>query len=488
MKKGIQSSNKTNVIAYNLTSTQFKDSTIREDEDLQYLHSSTSKRSIIPIKKARFLILSILAFAIIIIGIYIFFLRSAKGVPVTSDKSYVLPTSFYTTYPDLTHIKGKYKEAYAFLLCSNPIDDAGSIHFYFESLLAFILRLKKARADETRDIIVLACDLTYGFQFDIIRKTGVTLIPVEVIVTERVPRVAWWKYNFTKFHFWKLIFWDRILYLDTDLLCDDRLFNIWDDPATRLQTKPPEGVDLDSVWYGQTVRSLYPYIEAYTYDTWDPNSKNSEYFNAGISIFKPSLEHYNVLMNITYDYSIYLMVMEQSALAIAYSKDGPLPWTTFNETYNMASMIYKKADWIVCYHGKLWHGDKDDPLHMMWVKSYDEMKRDFFNISIVSAKHTCTIKNHLLIIDGLNLTHGIGVLYYMTTQNLDYFPTYEEIKDSYLNNSAQNYTFVPQENKLSTFTIDNLAANTDYRVFYYAETFSRFNPLTDIYYRNCTAA
>jgi hypothetical protein len=76
----------------------------------------------------------------------------------------------------------------------------------------------------------------------------------------------------------------------------------------------------------------------------------------------------------------------------------------------------------------------------------------------------------------------------MITQNLEYFPTYEEIKDNYLNNSTQDYIFIPQGNKLSAFTIDNLVANTDYRVFYYAETFSRFNPMTDIYYRNCTAA
>lgn len=486
MKKGSNSSHNPKDIAYDLTPTQFKESTIQEDEDLQYLHPSTRKSYPISMKKALFLVFSILVLVVILVSTY-FFLYGDPAV-IKPDESYVVPPSFYTTYPDITQIKGKYKEAYAFLLCSSTIDDAGSIHFYFESLLAFILKLKKAREDEIRDIIVLACDLTYDYQFDIIRKTGVLLIPVKVVITERIPKISWWKYNFTKFYLWQLVFWDRILFLDIDLVCDDRLFNIWDDPATKLQTKPPAGIDLDSIWFGQTVRSLYPYIEAYTYDTWSPASKSIESFNNGIFIFKPSLEHYNILMNITYDYSLDLDVMEQTALNIAYSKKGPVPWTTFNETYNMASMIYKeKREWIVCYHGKLWHGEKDDPLHMMWVKGYEEMKRDFYNISIISEKQKCTTKNGIIIINGLNLTQGTGILYYMITQNLEHFPTYEEIKASYLNTSSQEFIIIPHGDKLSTITINNLAPNIDYRIFYFAETFSRFNPMTNIYYRNCTA-
>jgi len=468
-------------IDFEQTPTQVKDSNYQDDEDVRFLDSSRNKRSLYSIKKILF---AVLALTMIILIFYLILLASSPP-PLRSDKSYVLPTSFYTTYPDLTHIKGKYKEAYAFLLCSSRVDNAGSIHFYFEALLAFILRLKKAKADETRDIIVLACDFTYDFQFDIIRKTGVILIPVEVVITERVPVISWWTYNFTKFYLWKLIFWDRILFLDIDLFCDDRLFNIWDDPATRLQTKPPEGVDLDSVWYGQTVRSLYPYIEAYTYDTWSPSSKGAESFNNGIFIFKPSLEHYNVLMNITYNYSIPLEVMEQTALNVAYSKKGPVPWTTFNETYNMATLVYKKADWIVCYHGKLWYGGLDDELHVMWQKSYNELTTNFYNISIVSERSECLFANTSLTISKLRLTNSFGILYYLITRDFTYYPTYEEIKDAYMK-SASDYIPISEGNMMSSITIDNITANVNYRVFYYAETLSRFNPVTDIYYRNCS--
>ena len=257
-------------------------------------------------------------------------------------------------------------EAYAYMFCSRPELGEGKF-MYYQALLLNLYKLKaqnEAMISKPRDILVLVCSYTPTWQIIEMNNLGVIVIVVDPIIPSgKISAYDGYLDQFTKYHLFRLTEWERILYLDIDTNIQKQAYLIWDDPSTQLITGPPpeynKSIDDDAMSYNRS--SLYPYLMAAALD-WpcrlspidcDPYFRN--YFNAGLFMIKPSMDHFHMLiaeMNKNTDRRDY---MEQDLMNLVYRKDGELPWKLIPLRYNSYFGVGNlKDDEISIIHTKLW--------------------------------------------------------------------------------------------------------------------------------------
>jgi alpha-N-acetylglucosamine transferase len=436
---------------------------------------------------------SLTTLIIFIILALFYIMRVRIEVTTRSTNQYMLPETFSQTPADLTTVKGTHIEAYGLLLCTDPGVDEEQQTIYINALKVMIFRLIKMQATSTvkRDIVVLACTFTPFWQLEVVQKMGVILSMVESLTPPRSLDFQRWKHNFTKFQFWRLVLWDRVLFMDVDILFleERNFFDIWEHPATQVRYNPPENIDPNTLYFGWPIKMLYPYVIGLGYDTYCRKcSYRDRGPNSGVFITKPNLVHYEMMKKIAFDVSIPFKIMEQTALDYIFNITGPLPWTEFEDKYNWTPEYNPLLESIKGYHVKGWLKEKpvwmeSDPktwgnLPSLWQSYYTQMEASLFNISILPESPKIIIGSKYVSVTKLTLSSDHGVLYYLATNDLNYYPTHAQL----IENSEQPINISSDAN--TEFTLVELNTNTKYRVFYTAKTSAIYAPLTNIYYIN----
>jgi alpha-N-acetylglucosamine transferase len=195
-------------------------------------------------------------------------------------------------------------------------------------------------------------------------------------------------------------------------------------PAAQIINKPPP--NSPSKYLGFEVEELYLYLFAASIDTWGwEYNTQIDKFNGGLLMIKPSVIHFNLLMQTTYNLSNYFAEMEQSTLNYVYSRseNRPLPFSLLNTTYNFFPEVNSNFTAArKAYHAKLWRTDLPEVLKGLgevWQNEYTGMKATYSGtVSILSDNVALSSRNDSITVSGLSLSSGTGTFFAVASINL----------------------------------------------------------------------
>ncbi|KAF2756921.1 nucleotide-diphospho-sugar transferase [Pseudovirgaria hyperparasitica] len=234
-------------------------------------------------------------------------------------------------------------------------------------------------------------------------KDGATIHPVDWLT----PNTDWmqksggaqretWHDIMSKLHVYELTDYSRVLLIDGDTLLQSPLDQIFDDPMAQLMqtnndpelTKDDEAPLPEKYLLASTAEVEGP---DHSFPPTDEEVRNPDYFCAGFFMLAPSKEMYEhvvSVMNIEDRFSP--LYMEQNLLNYVHRRDGPMPWTGLDRTWNIRDLNENDLDGgVVSAHMKWWEEPlshhqkvKDWFLAVRWkmegyYQGYDELKGKF---------------------------------------------------------------------------------------------------------------
>jgi hypothetical protein len=469
-----------------------------ESDDIQLLTTHNEKWNILVQEKIKRLNILLVFSGMIIILLACSFLNTDPPQPPKYDPpKYDPPQVWEEIYrcPDLTTLKGKYKEAYVFLYCSR---NDPKVDVYYDMMSITIYKIQ-AMSKVPRDIVILTCPFTSFTKFETLRRlAGVILAPVETLAIPQFIFRNESRDSPTRLHGWKLIGWERVLMLDSDVYLWENWEDIWDEPVAQIRTAPPanSSYTLNSTYLGVKVQDLYPMAYAASIDHCDyRNSLAMDKINSGVSLFTPSLLHYKILIDAAYNVSYNFSELEQSVIDYTYRTKGALPFGRLDVIYNFWTLTNPPIDPKIkgkLLHIKLWQErwdgievirdeyhqtQKDARTKTLLIETPHPDSRDlsvFFSEKVLVTSY----KTNITLVIGQTWFDPNSTFYALATSDLFDRPSAERIIQASLSsNSTLNYS----KGLYNMLTFNNLQPNSTYNI-HYLNKWEQENKTTNIYH------
>ena len=223
-------------------------------------------------------------------------------------------------------------------------------------------------ADQEIPFIVLVTDSVVEEDRARLRKDGAIVVEQDVIREAWVlPGVERWSTVLTKLRFWQFTQFERICFLDGDTVLVHPLDGIFDDEAVLSQESGhnekyilADEAALPAKYSFASTPALaakhhYPPTEA-------GHDFRMDYLNAGIFVLQPDVQMFNYYLSVlNTPNKFHPEYPEQNLLNYAHRKEGNMPWTQLNYTWNIHHPTKVDLDGgVKSLHEKFWspaHGD-----------------------------------------------------------------------------------------------------------------------------------
>ena len=165
-------------------------------------------------------------------------------------------------------------------------------------LLTFQLRHDPLTRDTERDLVVLTTPLIPpGFE-DQLRAEGAVVMRRDLIkgMPGQDEAAINCKDQYTKLHVFNLTMFDRVVYLDNDMILNEPMSGVWDDPGA---------------WPASGLASLS--LSGQDHET--PPANDGDYFNGNFWVARPSTEPFEALLQVR-DYDTVFQEQVSTAVGV----------------------------------------------------------------------------------------------------------------------------------------------------------------------------
>jgi alpha-N-acetylglucosamine transferase len=282
----------------------------------------------------------------------------------------------------------KAEYAFATLLTGSSADPVGNINadHYFVSTRMLCYQLLHDPVTRNKlgaPFLVLTTPNVRQDKLDRLRLDGATIVPVPNVETDwAFTDVSTWQDVLSKLYLWKLTQYKLIAFLDNDQVLAKPLDGLFYDPAVATRNSRDE-ISAFKADEGQyPVEYVFAGIPEVHHEHHYPPMEethdymNQDYLNAGFFVTKPSLEMFNHQMKVlSIPHRFDPQLPEQNLWNYIYRRDGNMPWTQLQPTWNIHYPTVEDLEkGVASVHDKYWfpHRDNVAPFLLRWKAKMED--------------------------------------------------------------------------------------------------------------------